>query len=101
MNVKTLIIRFGIGTLVAFSAAISAEEEAVIDLAAAEIVGTASDAVSADITARHGQFTPVNTPQSRSDAARTRSELKVASEMARELDDQLERRLAKQLDSVI
>ncbi|MEQ8515487.1 MAG: hypothetical protein RIC38_07775, partial [Chromatocurvus sp.] len=76
-------------------------EEAVIDLAAAEIVGPASDAVSADITARHGHFTPVKTPQSLSDAARTRSELKLAKDMARKLDDQLERRLAAQLDRVI
>lgn len=100
MNIRTLIIRFGIGTLVAASAAVSAQEP-VIDLAAAEIVSTSSDSVSADITARHGQFTPDRPARADGEAARARSELQLADDMARKLDDQLERRLATQLERVI
>lgn len=99
MNVKTLIIRFGIGTLVAFSAAASAQEY-VVDLAAAEIVSTSSDSVSADIAARHQPFTEVRDGEALT-ADRRYNELKLADEMARQLSEQLDRRLQLQLGSVI
>ena len=100
MNIKTLIIRFGLGTLVAVSAAVSAKEYAV-DLAAAEMVSPGSESVSADIAARHEPFSEFKLDQLRGDTERERSELSLANDMARKLGDQLERRLATQLDEMI
>lgn len=101
MNAKALIIRFGIGTLAAAGAALASAAEPVVDLAAAEIVDTSSGSVSADIAIRHEQFAPAETRASRGESERTRSELQLADDMARQLDDQLERRLASQLESII
>ncbi|MFN2286883.1 MAG: hypothetical protein ABR578_00975 [Chromatocurvus sp.] len=100
MNIRTLIIRFGLGTLLAASAVVSAEDYAV-DLAAAEIVSPGSASVSADITARHEPFTEFKLDQPHGEADRAHSELRLADDMARKLGDQLERRLASRLDEMI
>lgn len=100
MNMKTLIIRLGMGTLVAVSAAVSAQDH-IIDLAAADIVNVTGKAVSENITVRHEQFVPAGPEQSRSEARRILGELQLADDVARRLDVQLERRLASQLDRAI
>ncbi len=100
MNIRTLIIRFGIGTLVAASAAVSATDRP-LDTAAAELPTTSSSSVSADITARHEQFVPDSVEESRREAARVSSELQLVDDMTRKLEDHLERRLASQLNKLI
>jgi len=71
------------------------------DPASAERVGTTGDFVSADITVRHGEFIPDGPARSDADAARARNELQLADDMARELNEQIERLVATQLDRVI
>lgn len=101
MNIKTLIIRFGIGTLVAASTAVSATDRPLGRTTAAVKEATSSASVSADITARHEQFVTEDVEQSRREAGRASSELQLADDMARKLESHLERRLASQLKSVI
>ena len=101
MNVTKYIIRFGIGTLVAAGSALSLASEPVVDLAAADIVDTSSSSVSADIASRHEQFVLDDLQASHCETSHTRRELKLVDDMARQLDAQLERRLASQLDRSI
>jgi len=101
MNAVTLIIRFGIGTLIAAGATAVSASEPVIDLAVAEIIDTSSSSVSADISSRHQPSMPENAQTSLGEAQRARSELQLADDMARQLDAQLERRLASQLERLI
>lgn len=105
MNVRTLVIRFGIGTLVAGMLGINSIAASATDRPLskenADVVATSSTSVSADITANRKPFAPDRVEQDRRDADRAHGELQLADDMARKLEDQLERRLASQLNRVI
>lgn len=101
MNARTLIIRFGIGTLVAAVSALASASEPVVDLAAAEIVEAPRSPVSAAINNHHEQSMLENGQISRGEAERARGELQLAEELTRQLDAQLERRLASRLEQII
>lgn len=105
MNVRTLIIRFGIGTLVAGMLGVNSIAASATDRPLSKettaVVATSSTSVSADITASREPFVPDRGEQDRRDADRANGELQLADDMARKLEDQLERRLASQLNRVI
>lgn len=105
MNVRTLVIRFGIGTLVAGMLGINSIAASATDRSLskenAAVVATSSTSVSANIAASRESFVPDRGEQDRRDVDRVNSELQLADDMARKLEDQLERRLASQLNRVI
>jgi len=105
MNVRTLIIRFGIGTLVSGmlgmnSIAASATDRP-LNKETLGLAATSSTSVSADITASQEPLVAERGEQDRRDADRASGELQLAEDMARKLEDHLQRRLAAQLNSVI
>lgn len=100
MNIRTLIIRFGVGTLVAASAAVSATDRPA-DRVTAEAAISSSHSVSSDIASRHELMVRENPEPMDMESDYNSGELQLAEELARRLDYQIERRLAEKLDSLI